>query len=424
MLNWIARQYSSLASLLTAPLRAVWRLICRIYPARDITIISGGDLISYQQTSFWRFVRSVGKIVLIFWAIWATYVFVYHRPLLQKRTRQLDDARAQHAQQMSDLKVFYAKYADLHKEMNSIDDQLINEQKLKKDAQESLLKRRVNVWAQIEMMGTRITNMMTNENYAPEIKQLSDLSVEYEMTKEENRLLRESNHEMEKSMVVVSDASAQIYDRVSKLTKDNLDQVNKNMTKIRGTLANLGLNERNLAYQALATNNSIVGSAIPPIYLDNSIDPKYQDLADKLELWHGLTRAAVMLPIGAPAKSAPITSRYGDREHPLDGVVKPHTGIDFGGKIGTPLYAVAPGKVIFAGDKNGYGKVVEIDHGMGFTTLYAHLSRFNTQRGDIVRANDIVGLGGDSGRTTGPHLHYEIRYNDRPFNPYSFVKGE
>ena len=88
-----------------------------------------------------------------------------------------------------------------------------------------------------------------------------------------------------------------------------------------------------------------------PIYLDNSIDPKYQDLADKLELWHGLTRAAVMLPIGAPAKSAPITSRYGDREHPLDGVVKPHTGIDFGGKIGTPLYAVAPGKVIFAGDK-------------------------------------------------------------------------
>ena len=68
--------------------------------------------------------------------------------------------------------------------------------------------------------------------------------------------------------------------------------------------------------------------------------------------------------------------------------------------------------------------MVEIDHGMGFTTLYAHLSRFNTQRGDIVRANDIVGLGGDSGRTTGPHLHYEIRYNDRPFNPYSFVKGE
>ncbi len=424
MLNWIARQYSSLASLLTAPLRAVWRLICRIYPARDITIISGGDLISYQQTSFWRFVRSVGKIVLIFWAIWATYVFVYHRPLLQKRTRQLDEARAQHVQQMSDLKVFYAKYADLHKEMNGIDDQLMNEKNLKKNTQESLLKRRVNVWAQIEMIGTRITNMMTNENYAPEIKQLSELSVEYEMTREENRLLRETNRDMEKSMLVVGDASAQIYDRVSKLTKDNLDQVNKNMTKIRGTLAGLGLSEKDLAYQALATNNSIVGSAIPPIYLDNSIDPKYQDLAEKLELWQGLTRASVMLPVGAPAKGAPITSRYGEREHPLDGKIKPHTGIDFGGKIGTPLFAVAPGKVIFAGDKTGYGKVVEIDHGMGFTTLYAHLSRFNTQRGDVVRANDVVGLGGDSGRTTGPHLHYEVRYNDRPFNPYSFVKGE
>jgi murein DD-endopeptidase MepM/ murein hydrolase activator NlpD len=132
----------------------------------------------------------------------------------------------------------------------------------------------------------------------------------------------------------------------------------------------------------------------------------------------------VILPTGAPVKSAVITSKYGDRIHPLDGKIKPHTGIDFVGNIGTPLYAVAPGKVIFVGDKSGYGKVVEIDHGMGFTTLYAHLSKFRIQRGDIVHARDIVGLGGNSGRTTGPHLHYEIRYNDQPFNPYNFVKGE
>jgi murein DD-endopeptidase MepM/ murein hydrolase activator NlpD len=65
-----------------------------------------------------------------------------------------------------------------------------------------------------------------------------------------------------------------------------------------------------------------------------------------------------MLPTGAPVKGSVITSKYGDREHPLDGKVKPHTGIDFSGGIGTPLYAVAPGKVIFVGDKNGYGKAV------------------------------------------------------------------
>ena len=424
MLNWIARQYSSLASLLTAPFRAVWRVLCRLYPARDITMISGGDLISYRQTTFWRIARGMGKVILVIWAIWATYVFVYHRPLLQKRTRQLEEARAQHAQYMSDLNSFYAKYSELHKEMNDIDDKLINSKNIKKPEQEKLLKRRVNIWAQIEMIGTRIKNMMTDENYTPEIKNLSDLSVEYELTREENRQLFESNQEMEKSIVIVSDASNQIYDRVSKMTKDNLDKINKDISKIRGSLASLGLNERALSQHAMAVNNSIVGGAISPFDLDKDIDQKYQDLAEKIELWQGLSRAAVMLPLGAPVKKAVITSKYGDRVHPLDGKIKPHTGIDFSGKIGTPLYAVAPGKVIFVGDKSGYGKVVEIDHGMGFTTLYAHLSKFRIQRGDYVHAKDIVGLGGESGRTTGPHLHYEIRYNDKPFNPYSFVKGE
>lgn len=424
MLHWIARQYSSLSSLLTAPFRAVWRVICRIYPERDITIISGGDLVSYRQTSFWRVARGLGKVVLVIWAVWATYVFVYHRPLLQKRTRQLEEARTQHAQYVSDLNTFYGKYSELHKQMNDIDDQLINNKNMKKSAQEELLKRRVNTWAQIEMLGTRIKNMMNDGNYAPEIKNLSELSVEYELTREENRQLFESNQEMEKSIVVVSDASNQIYNRVSKLTKDNLDQINKNISKINGSLASLGLNERALSEKAMAVNNSIVGGAISPLDLDKDIDQKYKDLAVKIELWQGLSRAAAMLPTGAPVKGSVITSKYGDREHPLDGKVKPHTGIDFSGGIGTPLYAVAPGKVIFVGDKNGYGKVVEIDHGMGFTTLYAHLSKFRIQRGDIVRAKDIVGLGGNSGRTTGPHLHYEIRYNDQPFNPASFVKGK
>ncbi|MGI5845876.1 MAG: peptidoglycan DD-metalloendopeptidase family protein [Alphaproteobacteria bacterium] len=423
MLNWIARQYSSLSALLTAPFRAVWRAICKIFPDRDITIISGGDLVSYHQTSFWRVARSLGKVFLIFWAIWATYVFVYHRPLLQKRTRQLEEARTQHARYVSDLNTFYARYSKLHKEMNDIDDKLINNKNMKQGAQEALFKRRVNTWAQIEMLGTRIKNMMTDEDYTPEIKNLSELSLEYELTREENRQLFEANREMEKYVAIVSDASIQIYDRVSKLTNDNLNKINKSMSKIHNTLAGLGLNSRALSQKAMAMNNSIVGGAISPLDLDKDIDPKYKELANKIELWQGLSRAAAALPIGAPVTNATITSRYGEREHPLDGKIKPHTGIDFAGKIGTPLYAVAPGKVIFVGDKNGYGKVVEIDHGMGFTTLYAHLSKFRTQRGDIVRARDIIGLGGNSGRTTGPHLHYEIRYNNQPFNPYSFVKG-
>lgn len=152
------------------------------------------------------------------------------------------------------------------------------------------------------------------------------------------------------------------------------------------------------------------------------MDPKYQKLANDLELWHGLVRLDKILPTGAPVKNVRITSNYGTRNDPFTGKPKSHRGIDFAGKIGTELMAVAPGRVVSAGERVGYGTTVEIDHGLGFTTLYAHLSQAMVSRGDWVRPGTIVGLGGSSGRSTGPHLHYEIRYKGAPFNPTTFVK--
>jgi len=160
------------------------------------------------------------------------------------------------------------------------------------------------------------------------------------------------------------------------------------------------------------------------IKLPKDVDPKYQELAAKVELWQGLERTKTMLPLGQPVKNTHITSPFGKRNDPFDGKPTMHNGIDFSGEIGTPLYAVAPGKVIQAGERSGYGKTVEIDNGMGFTTLYAHMSSINVKRGQEVRPNDIVGLGGSTGRSTGPHLHYEIRYNGSAFNPYTFIKAK
>ena len=117
-----------------------------------------------------------------------------------------------------------------------------------------------------------------------------------------------------------------------------------------------------------------------------------------------------------------ITSNYGKRADPFTGETKRHKGIDFAGKIGTELFAVAPGRVVSAGDRIGYGTTVEIDHGLGFTTLYAHLSQIMVSRGDWVRPGTVIGLGGSSGRSTGPHLHYEIRYKGAQFDPTKFVK--
>ncbi|MCL2339169.1 MAG: M23 family metallopeptidase [Proteobacteria bacterium] len=424
MLNFISRYFSSLKSLLAAPFRGFWRLVKRIWPDQDVTAISSeGELDYYHRSSARRFFKFIFYFGLLIWAAWSSYVFIYHRPMLERRTRQLEEARAQHAQQMSDLNTFFGKYSEMQRAINAIDDQL-NSPKLTQPDRDKLLQQRINTWAQIDMISTRLNAMFTNENYAPDFAKLSDLSAEYEMTRAENSQLRAQMNAMQDKMLVISDADSQIVDRVTKLANDQNGVLAKNMAKITSSLASLGLSGQVLATTALNFSNSVVGSAIAPFNFDEDADPKYKDLADKIELWQGMKRAAQILPIGAPVANPQITSPFGSRTDPINGTPSRHTGIDFAGKIGTPLYTVAPGRVIFTGEQNGYGNVVEVDHGLGFTTLYAHLSRINVERGDVVKAHQIVGLGGSTGRSTGPHLHYEIRYNGAPFNPYNFVKGD
>lgn len=116
-----------------------------------------------------------------------------------------------------------------------------------------------------------------------------------------------------------------------------------------------------------------------------------------------------------------ITSSFGERLDPFDGEGAFHTGIDIGVPYGTPVHVSADGLVVFSGTMSGYGRVVIVQHGHGVSTLYAHLSALSVTTGQRVQRDEIVGLVGLSGRTTGPHLHYEVRINQTPVNPYRFL---
>jgi murein DD-endopeptidase MepM/ murein hydrolase activator NlpD len=114
----------------------------------------------------------------------------------------------------------------------------------------------------------------------------------------------------------------------------------------------------------------------------------------------------------------------GTRYHPVLRVSRPHKGIDIAARVGEPILAAARGRVIFAGNRsNGYGNMVEIDHGNGVSTRYAHLSAIVVAEGETVRAGAVVGRVGTTGRSTGPHLHYETRINDEPVDPHRFLRA-
>jgi len=125
-------------------------------------------------------------------------------------------------------------------------------------------------------------------------------------------------------------------------------------------------------------------------------------------------------PVGVPAR---LTSNYGLRVDPFTRRPAWHNGIDMAAYYRAPIAAGGPGTVTYAGRRSGYGRMVEIDHGYGFRTRYAHLISISVSTGDSVAIGDTLGLMGSSGRSTGPHLHYEVWFNDKPYDPLNFLKA-
>jgi murein DD-endopeptidase MepM/ murein hydrolase activator NlpD len=156
---------------------------------------------------------------------------------------------------------------------------------------------------------------------------------------------------------------------------------------------------------------------------DGSIDPRFQRLGASLERMEVLTRSLAGIPNVLPANLEYISSGFGYRADPFTGAGAFHPGLDFKGPIGAPIYAAAKGTVSFVGQRSGYGNCVEIDHGNGLVTRYAHMSGFRTTLGKAVAPGEQIGVIGSTGRSTGPHLHFEVRINDSPVNPRPFLES-
>jgi len=156
------------------------------------------------------------------------------------------------------------------------------------------------------------------------------------------------------------------------------------------------------------------------IYAGNQIDlePLYsgQFIAQETKPQH----TAMAGELQSPVKGY-ITSGFGLRNHPISKQEHFHNGIDIGVPTGTPVTPVQSGQVVFSGEKGGYGQVVEIDHNNGMRSVYGHLSDLMVKTGDRIEANDVIALSGNTGRTTGPHLHLEIHRDGRVIDPLTVI---
>lgn len=225
--------------------------------------------------------------------------------------------------------------------------------------------------------------------------------------------------DLREKVASVQEAQADFVASVTERTRNSLEEMEK-------TVAMTGLSVDQLLSAAEEVNKG--GPFLPdPATGENETEQKLlanvATLDDEVARWEKLQVVLRSVPLAAPVDHYYVSSGFGSRVDPFNGERARHEGLDLVGSLRSDVLATAPGTVIKAGWNGSYGRMVQIDHGMGIVTVYAHLDSISVKVGDVVGYRQLVGKLGSTGRSSGPHVHYEVRYNEKPLDPMGFLKA-
>ncbi len=173
---------------------------------------------------------------------------------------------------------------------------------------------------------------------------------------------------------------------------------------------------------SLAANPSLNDLEFELLALSDKIDLRKQQLTALNDYFSTSVLKQQVYPAGFPVMKGWVSSPYGYRASPFSGRRSFHYGIDIASREEEAIRAIASGVVVYSGKQSGYGNLIEIDHGNGYTTRYAHHKQAFVSKGTTVRKGDVIALIGSEGRSTGPHLHLEVLHDNRHINPLEFIK--
>jgi murein DD-endopeptidase MepM/ murein hydrolase activator NlpD len=221
-------------------------------------------------------------------------------------------------------------------------------------------------------------------------------------------------------LTMLHEARAQVIEAMNSHTMGSIEQAEH-------ILGMTGLNVEKVVARVEKANGLGKGgpyiAALPDGAVDDSFAGKVMGLDFQLTRLGALKTALRAIPLVAPVDSFRIASGFGKRHDPITNSWAMHNGVDLSAPMNTPVYASAPGKVVYAGWHGTYGRMVEIDHGFGIVTRYGHLHKILVKKGQRISYRQKIALIGSSGRSTGPHLHYEIQYGTIPMDPMRFIKA-
>ena len=386
--------------------------------------------------------------VLIFgigvgWLIHTTHAYLAHYEIISARDaviaareqanftlrRELDDARRHFADVTNSLEKNHKGLVSLLTQNRSLEGDIrelrgeLNRIEKERDVAEN---ERIDVFQKLAEMETSLHRAQTqNRSLTSELEeagaQLSAALTDGDKHDRRELSLSGRVNALHGKLASMRDSQTSLIERLAETSEAEVGRL-RNLLVSAGLAVDSFLKQQNIAPTAQGGPFEPLGKdkALKP---DEAIELALSDANGYLDRLESLQRVIRTIPLAAPLDDFYLSSKYGKRKDPINGDVAMHRGLDFGSRYRAPVYATAPGVVSYAGWKGRYGRFVEIDHGNGIVTRYGHLRRINVKRGQKIDFRAKIGQMGNSGRSTGTHLHYEILVNGDSVDPYKFLKA-
>jgi len=375
----------------------------RRFPERQLYFRTNGVVRFISISHKTQVMASLMFLAVIIWSVLTSYSFVFRTEILAAKNVELAKAEK--------------NYADSNNQFD----------KLKNDIQKSTMaleQRQVYLQQLLDADKSLSTSMLPEQKQSAE--QASPAPKE---TSEDISFNSNVHSDHEKQLVNLKFSIARIEQQQQSLAGKMIERIAEKIAYVESTLNKSGIKSGKLIQLAENRPSLSLGMGGPFILYseNNEIDLSSNEPFARLYAHYNrlidLESAVQHIPVGKPAKKYYISSSFGIRKDPFKKKWARHHGIDMAGWWKTPIYASADGTVTKAGRNGAYGNFIEIDHGNGFLSRYGHLSRIKVKKGDQVTLEQEIGLMGSTGRSTSPHLHYEIWFNGKPINPQKIFKA-
>ena len=351
-------------------------------------------------------------VLVAFVAVWSFHSsHMYHRSgrIINRKNNELSATRDAYMDLMGD---FVTLQNNISQMINNLDENNAQVDVEQYKQQASLVEEKVKqITSQSDWIKPSVLEEKTN---------LNEISLQRDIAVSERDEMRRKLVELQKMVEDMREAEMEVLDKVSQIAEKEMNTIKSAISTI-----NAPLKRRGLYFNILGNKNGSGGPYIPAnnhFLQEKKVNDKVSRLYKTVDDVAYYRQVFKHIPLGKPVWSIWVSSPYGARSDPFKRGKAYHKGVDLAGRTGNKVKVMAKGKVVRSEYNSGYGNYVEVDHGNGFMTKYAHLSKSYVKKGQQLNIGDAIGEMGSTGRSTGPHLHYEILYQGKDVDPMPFIK--